>query len=96
MWIHSDGSSTILECKIHPNAKKDSIDGIKDNMLCVHLSAPPVEGKANKALVKYISKRLHIAKSKISITHGEKSRIKVLCLDGIGPEEVLSGLGLTQ
>ena len=96
MWIRSNGNSTTLECKIHPNAKKDSIDGIKNDVLCVHLCAPPVEGKANKALIKYLSKRLHIAKSKISITHGEKSRLKVLCLDGIGPEEVRTGLGLTQ
>lgn len=96
MWIRSDGASTILECKLHPNSSNDRIDGIKDAMLCVHLCAPPVEGKANKALIKYLSKRLHIAKSKISISHGEKSRIKVLRLDGIGPEEVLSNLGLTQ
>jgi uncharacterized protein (TIGR00251 family) len=96
MWIRSDCGSTIVECKIHPNAKKDGIDGIKDDRLCVHLNAPPVEGKANKALIKFLSKRLRLAKSRISITHGEKSRVKVLCLESIGPEEVLSGLGLTQ
>ena len=96
MWIRNNGVSTTLECKIHPNAKKDCIDGIKENRLCVRLSAPPIEGKANKALIKFLSKHLHIAKSKISITQGEKGRIKVLCLDGISAEEVLSGLGLTQ
>jgi uncharacterized protein (TIGR00251 family) len=95
MWIRSDGASTTLECKIHPNASKDSIEGIKEDRLCVRLSAPPIEGKANKALIKFLSKRLHIAKSKISITQGEKGRIKVLCLDGIGAEDVLTGLGLT-
>ena len=96
MWIRRNGASTILECKLRPNSSKDRIDGIKDDMLCVHLCAPPVEGKANRALIKYLSKRLHIAKSRILITHGEKSRRKVLCLNEIGPEEVLSGLGLTQ
>lgn len=96
MWLRSNGTSSTIQCKIHPNAKKDSIEGIKDDMLCVHLNAPPVEGKANKALVKYLSKRLHIAKSKISIIQGEKNRIKVLCIDDIGPEEIVSVLGFTQ
>jgi uncharacterized protein (TIGR00251 family) len=95
MWIRSDGDTTTLECKIHPNARKDSIDGIKEDRLCVRLSAPPIEGKANKALIKFLSKRLHIAKSKISITQGEKGRIKVLCLNGVGAQEVLRSLGLT-
>jgi len=96
MWIRSTSDATIVECKIHPNSSRDCIDGIKEDRLCVRLSAPPIEGKANKALIKFFSKQLHLAKSRISIIHGEKSRIKVLCLEGIGPEEILSALSFTQ
>lgn len=95
MWIRSDGDSTFVECRIHPNASKDSIEGIREDRLSVRLSAPPIEGKANKALIKFLSKNLHIAKSRIAISQGDKSRIKVLRLEGIGIDEVLSGLGLT-
>ncbi|MBN2297341.1 MAG: YggU family protein [Deltaproteobacteria bacterium] len=95
MWIRSSVDATIVECRIHPNSSRDCIDGIKEDRLCVRLSAPPVEGKANKALIRFFSKQLHIAKSRITITQGEKSRIKVLCLEGIGQEEVLSALSLT-
>ena len=95
MWIRSDGASTTLECKIHPSSSKDCIDGIKEDRLCIRLSAPPIEGKANKALIRFFSKQLHLAKSRITIVQGGKSRIKVLCLEGVGAEEVLSALGLT-
>ncbi|HHO75318.1 MAG TPA: YggU family protein [Deltaproteobacteria bacterium] len=95
MWIRGSNDSTIVECRIHPNSSRDSIDGIKEDRLCVRLSAPPIEGRANKALIRFFSKQLHLAKARITIIQGEKSRIKVLCLEGIGTEEVLSGLSIT-
>jgi len=96
MWIRSSTENTIVECRVHPNASRDCIEGIRDDKLCVRLSAPPVEGKANKALIRFFSKELHLAKSRISIIQGEKSRTKVLCLEGVDPEEVLSALSLTR
>ena len=96
MWIQDKGAYTTIVCKIHPNSSKESIEGIRDDHLIIRLCAPPVEGKANKALIKLISKRLRIAKSKISIEQGEKGRVKVLSLEGISPDEVLSRLNLTQ
>ncbi|HON39313.1 MAG: DUF167 domain-containing protein [Desulfomonilia bacterium] len=94
MWIRQEGDGTVLVCRVRPNAGRDSIEGVREDHVSVHLSAPAVEGKANKALVAFLAKRLHIAKSKISVKIGEKARTKVLFISGMAPEEVARLLGL--
>ena len=96
MWIRQEGDLTILVCRIHPNARKDAVEGLREDGLGIRLSAPPVEGKANKALQKYLSGLLGIAKSRIEIRSGEKGRTKVLSLSGITPEEVKEKLCITE
>ncbi len=94
MWIRQESNGTILSCKIHPSARKDSIDGVRDEHLSIHLTAPPVEGKANKALQKLLSKLLDLAKTRIVILSGEKAKTKVLLLEGISAVDVKKRLGL--
>ncbi len=66
-----------IDIKIIPGAKEDKI--IEENgVIKVRLKAKPIEGKANKYLISYLSKKLKIPKSKISIIKGEKSREKLL------------------
>jgi uncharacterized protein len=96
MWIREDPDGTILVCRVHPNARKDAIEGVREDALGIRLNAPPVEGKANKALQKYLSGILGIAKSKVEIKSGETSRTKVLALRGITPEEVKEKLCITE
>ena len=66
----------ILKFKIVPNAKRNEIKGEK-----VYLTAPPVEGKANKALIEFLAEHFKIKKYQVSIVRGEKSRNKVVALD---------------
>ncbi|HNY65906.1 MAG TPA: DUF167 domain-containing protein [Deltaproteobacteria bacterium] len=96
MWIRGDKDGTVLVCRVHPNARKDAIEGVREDQLGIRLNAPPVEGKANKALQKFLSGILGIAKTKIEIRAGETGRIKVLALKGITPEEVREKLGVTE
>jgi uncharacterized protein (TIGR00251 family) len=95
MWIRPENDGTVLVCRVRPNAGRNSIEGIRENGVSVHLSAPAVEGKANKALVAFLAKRLHIAKSKISLKTGEKARTKVLVISGLTPKEVAGLLELS-
>lgn len=96
MWIRAEDDGTILVCRIIPGARKDAVEGVRENQLVIRLCAPPVEGKANKALQRYLSERLQVAKSKIFIKSGEKARSKVLHIGGIGPDEVKERLQLTR
>ena len=67
--------SLIIKLKISPNASKNEI--IKnDNEIKVKITAQPIENKANKALVEFLSKKLKVAKSNIEIVKGETSKEK--------------------
>lgn len=63
-----------------------------DEILVVRLTTPPVDGAANKSLLKMISKKLGIARNRVRIVSGEKSRNKVLEIEGLDSEEIRRGL----
>ena len=81
MIVEKDGNC-IIRCRIQPSASKTKIVGIHNNELKITLTAPPVDGKANKLLKQFMAKQLHISKSKVSVIKGESSRSKtILCRD---------------
>ena len=94
MWIRSKLGDTILTCRVHPNAPHNRIEKIQDDQLIVRLNSPPVEGKANKALLKLLAKTLHVAPSRLTLIQGDKSRTKVIAIQDITPEQVLDILDL--
>lgn len=76
-----------LSIRVTPNAKRDEILGWKGDVLRVKVSAPPVDGKANAALIELLAEALGIAKSAITIIAGVAARSKVIELTGADPEE---------
>lgn len=67
---------------VQPNAPKSEIIGPYNNSLKVKIHAPPVDGKANEEIQKFLSKILEIPKNRIQILKGDKSKMKsVLILD---------------
>ncbi len=66
-----------LNVRVIPNAKKNRIEE-KEDCLKVYLSASPIQGKANKMLIKVLSVFYKVKKNKISIIKGEKTRNKVV------------------
>jgi len=75
---------------VQPRASRAEICGVKEGELRVRLTSPPVEDAANKQCVELIAKSLGVAKSKVSIKSGAKSRHKVVEVEGVGEEELLS------
>ena len=71
-----------------PRSSRDEIAGELDGALKVRITAPPVDGKANKHLVRVLSKALGVAKTRLAIVDGETSRRKVLCLTGADESEL--------
>ncbi len=70
----------MLHVLVKPNAKKTALLAITEDALHVSLHAQPQDGEANQALIAYLSKRLHVPKSQITLKRGEKSRHKTLIL----------------
>ena len=78
-WLSraADGS-VILTLHIQPGAKKTEVVGLHGDALKIRLAAPPVDGKANQALIGFIAERLDVAKSAVTLKSGLSSRRKVL------------------
>jgi uncharacterized protein len=72
------------------------VDGVVDGALKVRVAAPPVDGAANKALLRLLADELGVPKGAVTLASGESSRTKVVDVAGIGPEALAArwpGLG---
>ncbi len=72
----------ILRVRVKPNAKQNRIQKQADGEWVIALQAPPVDGKANQALIKLLAKELGIAKSCIHIKSGQTGRNKLIEIEG--------------
>jgi len=68
-WVLSDNQLTLF-CHVQPGAKYNKLSGLYDNCLKIQLKAAPVEGKANKALIDYLSITCDVSKSQVTIKRG--------------------------
>jgi uncharacterized protein (TIGR00251 family) len=73
-WL--DGEDLLLRLYIQPKASRDAIVGLHGEELKVAITAPPVDGKANAHLTKYLAKQCKVSKGSISIEKGELGRHK--------------------
>jgi uncharacterized protein (TIGR00251 family) len=89
----SDGC--ILNVRIHPGARKNAITGTHDNALKISLTTPPVDGRANEALIAFLADALQIPKSRIDLLTGQTSRTKTLRITGKSAAEVQAALDPT-
>jgi len=81
---------SLLKLHVTPRGSRNEITGRRGDALCVKITAPPVEGAANEAVVRFMAEVLGVRKSHVRIVAGEKSREKTLSIDGLSDEEVRS------
>ena len=77
-----------LRFHVVPNAKENEVVGRHGVAIKVKLRAPAVEGKANAALRSFLAEELNISESRITLTRGQKSREKLIRIDGLSEEDV--------
>ncbi len=80
-----------IKVRVKPNAKRFKIR-VTGEFLTADVPAPPVEGKANRELIRQLSKLLDVPQSSITIKSGHKSRVKVLQIEGISDAELAERL----
>ncbi len=76
-WREKD---LILYVQIQPKSSKDEVVGILGENLKIKITAPPIDGKANEHLCRFIAKVFNVSKSQVSILKGETSKIKTLLI----------------
>ena len=75
--------SAQLSVRVIPNAKKDEFAGTREGEWLLRLNAPPVEGKANKAAIEFVSRFFGVPRSAVMLIRGERSRHKIFQIVGL-------------
>ena len=83
-----NADAVTLEIRVTPRAKRNSVELTSPGQLCVRVTVPPEDGKANAAVLKLLAKALGIPKSRMSIIRGQTNRDKVIALDGVTSSEL--------
>jgi len=83
---------TRITVRVYPNASRNEVAGFTGDVLKVKIAAPPVDRKANKKLVDFLSECLNVSKSRLSIVKGETGRNKVIAIEGLDRAEVVKRL----
>jgi uncharacterized protein (TIGR00251 family) len=73
----------IFRVRVLPRSRRDEVVGLHGDALKIRLMAPPVEGKANRALQEFLAGRLGVSRSAVEILSGHTSRQKRVCVSGV-------------
>ena len=94
-YLRQTSEGVVIHVHAQPNAKRSEVAGLHGNELKIRLHAPPVEGKANAALVEFLSELLGVPRSALEIVRGETGRTKQVLVRGRTAEQ-LSALNLHE
>jgi hypothetical protein len=77
---------------VQPRASSTAVAGRHGDALKIRLAAPPVDGAANDALIRFLADRLGVARSAVTIAHGQSGRRKTVLVAGLGTAEATARL----
>jgi uncharacterized protein (TIGR00251 family) len=84
-WYTRDDDALLISVRLQPRASRDEIVGVQGTQLKIRVTAPPVDGKANAALIRLLAKTLRLPKSAIQLSGGDTSRDKRLRITPADP-----------
>ena len=83
-WYEWRDNTLLLSVKVQPRARRDQIDGIRNQRLRIRITAPPVDGAANRHLMDFLAREFRVPKTAIEMLHGENGRDKRLAAPSTG------------
>ncbi len=88
-------SSARLRVKVHARARRNELIGLQGDVLRIKVTAPPVEGKANAAVIDLLAAHLRVPKSSIRIVSGEHAPLKLIEVTGLDSATIAERLRLS-
>ncbi|HEY5995184.1 MAG TPA: DUF167 domain-containing protein [Gallionellaceae bacterium] len=90
-WYRNEGAAVVLTLHVQPGAKRSEIAGLHGDALKIRLAAPPIEGRANEALMRFISELFNVPLRNVELLRGAQSRHKMVKISGsaVSPESLL-------
>lgn len=87
--VTAAANGTRITCRAVPGASKSAVAEITPEAVRVRVAAPPVEGKANRELERFLAKTLGLPKSAVAVVKGETGKLKKILAAGITPDEAM-------
>lgn len=81
--LRRDGADWLLEVRVQPRASRTEFAGLMGDRLRVRLNAPPVDGRANAALLEFVADACGLSKSRVTLEKGQTGRDKRVRLHGL-------------
>jgi uncharacterized protein (TIGR00251 family) len=94
MWIRETPKGVVFKAAIQPKGARNEIVGLKGDALKIKLTAPPVEGAANRMCIEFLARSLKVRKSDVEIIRGKRGREKQVLVRSATREKVESLLKL--
>lgn len=91
-FVRDVADGCTLKVRVHPGAKKDAVMGLHGGSVKIALSAPPVDGRANEALIAFLAEKVGLPRGRISLVAGATSRSKMLRVTGKSAADVAAAL----
>ncbi len=88
--------SATVAVHVLPRASREGVAGFSGDAVRIRLTAPPLEDRANEALVRFLSESLAVPRSRVTIVSGRRGRKKVVRVAGVSREDLFLRLGLQQ
>lgn len=88
------GECATVAVHVLPRASKDGVAGLSGDAVRIRLTAPPLENRANDALVRFLAAALGVPRARVGIVAGGRGRRKVVRVEGLSREELYRRLGL--
>lgn len=83
----------MLRVRVQPRASRDEVLGWREGVLALRVTAPPVEGEANRAVEALLAGALGVRRSAVTVVRGERGRDKLVRVAGLTDDEVRARLG---
>jgi uncharacterized protein (TIGR00251 family) len=93
-YLTTNEAGICLAVKLLPRAARNEIGPALGNEIKIKVTAPPVEGAANEALIRFLAEMLGCPRSAVQIVRGQTSRHKTVAIAGLGAAEALARLKL--
>jgi uncharacterized protein (TIGR00251 family) len=79
--VHWQGAALLLQLQVQPGASRDEVVGLHGERLRVRITAPPVDGKANRHLIEWLAALFAVPRSQVTLLRGESGRTKTVRIE---------------
>lgn len=93
--VRETASGVSFAVRLQPKAKQTAVLGELDGALKLAVTAPPIEGRANEACIRFLAELLNVSRSSVTIAAGASSRNKVIRIEGLTADEVRARLKIS-